>query len=84
MLTFEQYLLDSAPKGGFVNTLFEEHFFALVGALEPISKPLRREGISHQLIGGGAVMVHVNQVDPSSAAYERHRHHDPPRRSRTD
>src|SRR5208282_1434922 len=53
-------------KGGAINTLFEERLFALVGALEKIAKPLADAGIPYQLIGGGAVMVQVNRVEPSA------------------
>lgn len=66
MLTFEQFLQHTAERGGSINTLFEERLFALVGTLEKISGPLAAEKIPYELIGGGAVMVHVNRVDPSA------------------
>ena len=66
MLTFEQFLRNTAEKGGSINTLFEERLFALVGTLEKIAGPLTAERIPYELIGGGAVMVQVNRVEPSA------------------
>jgi hypothetical protein len=66
MLSFEQFLRATAEKGGSVNTLFEERLFAMVGTLERISRPLGAAGIPYEVIGGMAVMVHVNRVEPSA------------------
>lgn len=65
MVTFREFLHSTAEKGGLINTLFEERLFALVGILERIAVPLASEGIPYQLIGGMAVMVQVQRVDPS-------------------
>jgi hypothetical protein len=65
-LTFEQLLYRTVEKGGSINTLFEERLFALVGTLERIAKPLAAGKIPYELIGGGAVMVQVNRVEPSA------------------
>ncbi len=37
-----------------------------MGTLERIAKPLAAEKIPYELIGGGAVMVQVNRVEPSA------------------
>ena len=66
MLTFEQFLSNLAGKGGSINTLFEERLFALVGTLEKIARPLADGKIPYELVGGGAVMVQVNRVEPSA------------------
>jgi hypothetical protein len=66
VLTFEQYLRETAEKGGFINTLFEEKLFALVGTLERIAAPLAAGKIPYELIGGGGVVAQVNRVDPSA------------------
>ena len=66
MESFEQYLGEIVETGRSINTLFEERIFALVGTLEKIAIPLAAEKIEYELIGGGAVMVHVNRVDSSS------------------
>lgn len=64
--TFEQFVSESAGKGRFINTMFEERLFALIGTLEKIAMALVAAEIPFELIGGGAVMVHVNRVEPSA------------------
>jgi len=49
-----------------INILFEQRLFALVGILERIAIPLKSEEIPYELIGGVAVMVHVNGADSSA------------------
>src|SRR5437868_406970 len=71
MLTFEQFLSDSAAKGEAVNILFEERLFSLVGILHKISESLTQAGIAHELIGGLAVLVHVEEADPSQSMLTR-------------
>jgi len=66
MLTFEDFVVKSFREGRCMNTMFEEHLFAFVGALERIALPLAAEGVPYEMIGGGAVMVHVNRVEPSA------------------
>lgn len=66
MLTFEQFIRNIVENGGSINTLFEERLFALVGTLERIATPLAAGKIPYELVGGGAVMVHVNRVEPSA------------------
>jgi hypothetical protein len=66
VLTFEQFLRNTLEKGGSINILFEERLFALVGTLERIATPLAAGKIPYELIGGGAVMVQVNRVEPSA------------------
>jgi hypothetical protein len=71
MLTFAQFLTDAARKGEAVNTLFEERLFELVGVLHKISEALSAGGIPHELIGGLAVLVHVEEADPTHAMLTR-------------
>ena len=66
MLTFEQFVLDTAEKGRAINTLFEERLFALVGTLERIAVPLAAAKIPYAVIGGMAIMVQVDRVEPSA------------------
>jgi hypothetical protein len=66
MLAFVQFLKDTAEKGGAINTLFEERLFALVGTLERIAGPLAAAKIPYEVIGGMAVMLQVNRVEPSA------------------
>lgn len=65
-MTFEQFLLDTAAKGGSINIMFEERLFALIGTLERIARPLAEAGIPYELIGGAAVMIQVDRVDKSA------------------
>lgn len=66
MLRFHDFVRATAQRGGSINVLFEERLFAIVGVLERISLPLQQEHIPHELIGGGAVMLHVNRIEPSA------------------
>ena len=66
MLTFEQFIHQTIEKGEAINTLFEERLFALVGTLERIAGALAGEKIPYEVIGGMAVMVQVNRVEPSA------------------
>jgi hypothetical protein len=71
MLSFAQFLADAARKGEAVNTLFEERLFDLVGILHKITDPLMVEGVSHELVGGLAVLVHVEEADPAQSVLTR-------------
>ncbi len=66
MVSFEQFVRATLEKGGSINTLFEERLFAMVGMLERIAVPLAEAGIPYEVIGGMAVMVHVNRIEPSA------------------
>src|SRR6185436_12674519 len=71
MQTFEQFLADAAQKGELVNTLFEERLFGLVGVLHRITDALTTEHISHELIGGLAVLIHVEEANPEHSTLTR-------------
>jgi hypothetical protein len=66
LLTFEQFVVEAAIQRRFINTMFEERLFALVGTLERITKVLTATDIQFELIGGGAVQGHVSRVEPSA------------------
>ena len=70
-MTFAEFLADAAEKGEVVNTLFEERLFALAGVLHRITEALTAENIPHELIGGLAVLVHVEEADPEHATLTR-------------
>src|SRR5580658_4503098 len=63
VLTFEQFLRTTAAKGEAINTLFEERLFDLVGVLHKIAHALTDEGIPYELIGGLAVLIHVEEAN---------------------
>jgi hypothetical protein len=71
LLTFLQFLREAAEKGEAVNTLFEERLFDLVGVLHKITDALMSEGIPHELIGGLAVLIHVEEANPEHSTLTR-------------
>lgn len=71
MPNFAQFLAEAAEKGEVVNILFEERLFDLVGVLHKITDTLKAEGIPHELIGGLAVFVHVEEADPTHSTLTR-------------
>jgi hypothetical protein len=71
MPNFTQFLAEAAERGEAVNILFEERLFDLVGVLHKITDALTAEGISHELIGGLAVFVHVEEADPTHSTLTR-------------
>jgi hypothetical protein len=60
MLTFEQFLQNAADEGRSVNGLWEEQLFDVLGITEKITVPLTTQGIPHEIIGGLAVLIHVD------------------------
>ena len=70
-ITFAQFLADAAEKGEAVNTLFEERLFDLVGILHRITDALASEDIPHELIGGLAVLIHVEEANPGHSTLTR-------------
>src|SRR5271156_505147 len=71
MLSFEQFLADAAGRGEAVNTVFEERLFGLVGILHKITDTLTAEHIPHEVIGGLAVLIHVEEANPEQTALTR-------------
>lgn len=71
MLTFEKFLSDAASRGEAVNTLFEERLFDLVGILHKITDSLTLDQIPHEVIGGLAVLIHVEEANPEHTALTR-------------
>lgn len=71
VLTFDQFLRSTAAKGEVVNTLFEERLFGLVGVLRRIAEALREEHVPYELIGGLAVLIHVEEASPEHATLTR-------------
>jgi hypothetical protein len=66
VLTFDRFLRATAEKGEAVNTLFEERLFGLVGVLHRIAEARREEHVRYELIGGLAVLIHVEEASPST------------------
>jgi len=71
MLTFDLFLADAANRGEAVNTMFEERLFGLVGILQRITDALVAEHIAHEVIGGLAVLIHVEEANPELTSLTR-------------
>ncbi len=69
--TFEQYLRGAAERGMLVNLMFEQRLFELVSVLHQITDLLTAENVAHELVGGLAVLVHVEEVDPEQSMLTR-------------
>lgn len=70
-LTWKQFLEETAAKGEVVNLMFEERLFTLVGILQKITEPLNAANIPYEIIGGLAVLIHVESADPSQSILTR-------------
>ena len=71
MLTFAEFLGNAASKREFVNVLFEERVFELIGTLQKLSLPLEQAGVPHELVGGLAVFLHVENADSAHSSLTR-------------
>ncbi|MEO8661040.1 MAG: hypothetical protein ABI693_21400 [Bryobacteraceae bacterium] len=71
MNAFTEFLKDAAQRGEVVNLSFEERLFDLVGVLRLIADALARAGIPYEVIGGLAVLIHVEEVSPEHSSLTR-------------
>ncbi|MGH9468976.1 MAG: hypothetical protein ACRD1N_01375 [Terriglobia bacterium] len=71
MGAFRDYLSAVVSRGEAVNTLFEERLFQLASVVHRITEPLASEGVPHELVGGMAVLVHVEAADPPQTTLTR-------------
>ncbi len=71
MLAFDQFLRETAERGEAVNLVFERRLFDLVEILHMITDPLTAGNIPHELVGGLAVLVHVEEADPTQSMLTR-------------
>ena len=68
---FAEFLTHAARNGEGVNVLFEERLFDLVGVLHRMSDALATAAVPYELIGGLAVLVHVEEADPEHSMLTR-------------
>ena len=68
---FMEFLEKAAAKEEAVNLVFEERLFNLVGILQKIADPLAEAGIPYEVIGGLAVLIHVEEADPTHSVLTR-------------
>jgi hypothetical protein len=71
METFAEFLGNAAVRREFVNVLFEERVFELIGTLQQLSLPLEQAGVLHELVGGLAVFLHVENADSTHSSLTR-------------
>ena len=70
-MTFTQFLEKAAGEGEAVNTIFEERLFDLVGVMHRIADALTADGIPYEVVGGLAVLIHVEEASPEHSALTR-------------
>ena len=71
MVTFAEFLENAASRREFVHILFEERVFELIGTLQELSLPLEQAGVPHELVGGLAVFLHVENADSTHSSLTR-------------
>jgi hypothetical protein len=71
-MEFVEFLEETASKGEVVNLVFEEHLFNLVGILGKIAGPFGEANIPYEVVGGLAVLIHVEEADPTHSVLARH------------
>ena len=71
MVTFAEFMENAASKREFVNVLFEERVFELIGTFQELSQPLEQAGVPHELVGGLAVFLHVENADSTHSSLTR-------------
>ena len=71
MLTYQEFLQSAAARGESVNTMFEERMFGLVESLQRIADALDADAVPYQVVGGLAVLIHVEEANPEYSALTR-------------
>lgn len=70
-MEFLQYLEETASKGEVANLVFEERLFNLVDILQKIAGPFEAAGIPYEVVGGLAVLIHVEEADSTHSVLTR-------------
>jgi hypothetical protein len=68
---FVEFLEETASKGEVLNLVFEERLFNLVGILQKIARPFSDAAIPYEVVGGLAVLIHVEEADPTHSVLTR-------------
>ena len=68
---FEDFLRDTVARGELVNVVFEQRLFELAAVLHRITSLLEGVDIPHEVVGGLAVLIHVEEADPSQSMLTR-------------
>jgi len=70
-MQFSEFLEQTAARKEAVNLVFEERLFSLVGMLQKIAEPLATANIPYEVVGGLAVLIHVEEADPAQSMLTR-------------
>lgn len=70
-MLFSEFLEQTAARKEAVNLMFEERLFSLVGMLQRIAEPLAAAHIPYEVVGGLAVLIHVEEADPAQSMLTR-------------
>jgi hypothetical protein len=68
---FEEFLRETVARGELVNVVFEQRLFELAAVLHRITGLLDDGGIAHEVVGGLAVLIHVEEADPAQSMLTR-------------
>jgi hypothetical protein len=68
---FSEFLAEVAARKEAVNVVFEERLFSLVGMLQKIAEPLATANIPYEVVGGLAILIHVEEADPTQSMLTR-------------
>ena len=71
MKTFHDFLVEAEKKGEVVNLAFEQNLFRLVSILDRIVGVVTDAGVAYELVGGLAVLIHLEAVDPANSIMTR-------------
>lgn len=70
-MRFVEFLEQVAANGDVVNLVFEERLFNLVGILQKVTGPFAAAHIPYEVIGGLAVLIHVEEAAPTHSVLTR-------------
>ncbi len=68
---FFEFVQEVASRKEAVNLVFEERLFGLVSILEKIAGPLAAASIPYEVVGGLAVLIHIEEADPAHSMLTR-------------
>jgi hypothetical protein len=68
---FVEFIEEAASRGEVLNLVFEERLFHLVGILEKIADPFAAAGVPYEVVGGLAVLIHVEEANPEHSVLTR-------------
>lgn len=70
-MRFHRFREEVASGREAINFVFEERLFNLVGVLQKIADSLEAAGIRYEIVGGLAVLIHVEEADAAQSMLTR-------------